>query len=164
MKGTDTPAILEEAAKRGARPIAQGRALMALQAAGDLEGYEFFTAGGVMGEDVLRTRTDKVTVVYATPENTSDRDTRGACAALLEAGIDILLFTGGDGTARDVMDAVDEQVPVIGIPSGVKMHSGVFANTPHDAGILLKRVGSRICRRNAPRSWTSMRRRSGKGG
>jgi predicted polyphosphate/ATP-dependent NAD kinase len=81
-----------------------------------------------------------VTVVHTTSESTSERDTKDACAALLEAKIDLLLFAGGDGTARDIMDAVGEQVPVIGIPSGVKMHSGVFANTPRDAGVLLKRV------------------------
>lgn len=140
MKGTDSPEILAEAIRRGARPMAPDRTAKALQAAGDLEGYEFFTAGGAMGEDVLRARTDRVTVVHSPSESTSDRDTRDACAALLKAGIDLLLFAGGDGTARDIMDAVREQVPVIGIPSGVKMHSGVFANTPHDAGVLLRRA------------------------
>jgi predicted polyphosphate/ATP-dependent NAD kinase len=140
LKGTDSPAVLAEAIRRGARPMAPERAAMALQGAGDLAPYEFFTAGGAMGEDVLRARTNKVTVIYAPSESTSDQDTRDACAALLKVGIDLLLFAGGDGTARDVMDAVGEQVPVIGIPSGVKMHSGVFANTPRDAGILLDRV------------------------
>jgi predicted polyphosphate/ATP-dependent NAD kinase len=140
LKGTDSPAVLAEAIRRGARPMAPERAAQALQGAGDLEPYEFFTAGGAMGEDVLKARTNKVTVVHAPSESTSDQDTRDACAALLKARIDLLLFAGGDGTARDVMDAVGEQVPVIGIPSGVKMHSGVFANTPRDAGILLKRV------------------------
>jgi predicted polyphosphate/ATP-dependent NAD kinase len=140
LKGTDTPAILAEAIKRGARPMAPDRTAMALRGAGHLEPYDFFTAGGAMGEEVLRARTTKVTVVHSPSETSSDRDTRDACAALLKAGIDLLLFAGGDGTARDIMDVVGEQVPVIGIPSGVKMHSGVFANTPHDAGVLLKRV------------------------
>jgi len=140
LKGTDTPEVLEEAVRRGARPIAQGRTEEMLRAAGDLEGYDFFTAGGAMGENVLRSHTPRVTVVYTPGEVTAEEDTKAACSAVLEAGVDLLLFTGGDGTARDVMDVVDETVPVIGIPSGVKMHSGVFANTPGDAGVLLRRT------------------------
>lgn len=140
LKGTDGEAILQEAIRRGARPLAEMRTDDALRAAEDLMGYEFFTAGGPMGEDVLRRRTDRVTVVYYPGEPTADQDTRAACSAVLDAGAEILLFTGGDGTARDVMDAIGEKVPVIGIPSGVKMHSGVFANTPRDAGRLLRRT------------------------
>ncbi|MDW5563687.1 MAG: ATP-NAD kinase family protein [Methanomassiliicoccus sp.] len=140
LKGTDTPEVLEEAIRRGARPIAQDRTDEALRAAGDLFAYDFITAGGLMGEDVLRRHTTSVTVVCSPSGITTDKDTGSACEAILEAGVDLLLFTGGDGTARDVMDVVDERVPAIGIPSGVKMHSGVFANTPHDAGVLLRRT------------------------
>lgn len=140
LKGTDTREILEMAMMRGAHPIAQRRTEEALRAVGDLEGYDFFTAGGVMGEDVLRRHTSRVTVVYTPGDPTGEKDTREACMAILEAGVSLLLFTGGDGTARDIMDVVGETVPVIGIPSGVKMHSGVFANTPHDAGVLLRRT------------------------
>jgi predicted polyphosphate/ATP-dependent NAD kinase len=140
LKGTDTDDVLQEAIKRGARPLAQERTLMALRAAGDLKGYEFFTAGGSMGEDVLRQCDARMTVVHRPPTRTTDKDTTESCSALLQAGIELLMFAGGDGTARDVMDVVGEKVPVIGIPSGVKMHSGVFANTPRDAGVLLRRV------------------------
>lgn len=140
LKGTDTPEILEEAVRRGAHPLAQDRTEEALRAAGELEGYDFLTAGGQMGEDMLRRHTSRVTLVYAPGEVTTEKDTGAACAAMLRAGVDLLLFTGGDGTARDVMDVVGENVPVIGIPSGVKMHSGVFANTPRDAGVLLRRT------------------------
>ncbi len=140
LKGTDTAEILEEAMRRGARPIAQRRTEEALRAAGDLEGYEFFTAGGTMGEDVLRRHTPRVTVVYTPGDPTGEKDTREACTAILKAGVDVLMFTGGDGTARDIMDVIGEAAPVIGIPSGVKMQSGVFANTPQDAGALLRRT------------------------
>lgn len=140
LKGTDSPATLAEARRRGAEPLSQERTAAALRAAGDLDGYEFLTAGGAMGDDVMRELGVDPTVVYRPGEETYDADTREACRALLAAGIDLLVFTGGDGTARDVMDAVDEAVPVIGIPSGVKMQSGVFANTPRDAGTLLKRT------------------------
>ncbi len=140
LKGTDTLEVLREAVRRGARPLAQERTEEALRAASDLHGYDFFTAGGTMGEDVLRRHTSRVTVTYRPAATTSDDDTRAACSAILDAGVDLLMFTGGDGTARDVMDVVDESVPVIGIPSGVKMQSAVFANTPRDAGALLRRT------------------------
>ncbi len=140
LKGTDTPEILMEAIKRGARPLAQERTEEALRAAGDIRGFDFFTAGGEMGESVLRRHTSRVTVTYRPAETTTGEDTRTACSSMLDAGVDLLVFTGGDGTARDVMSVVDESVPVIGIPSGVKMQSAVFANTPHDAGVLLRRT------------------------
>jgi len=93
-----------------------------------------------MGEDVLKQLVDRMVLVYTPSARTDDGDTRKAAAALLDEGIDVLLFAGGDGTARDILDAVGEKVPVIGIPSGVKMHSAVFANTPRDAGLVLRRM------------------------
>ncbi len=139
LKGTDTAEILEEAVERGAVPQAGGRAVEALKAIGPLHGYDFITAKGRMGELVLRDFDAQYEIAYVPGNPTGPEDTKAACRAFLERGAEVLLFAGGDGTARDIMDAVDERIPVIGIPSGVKMHSGVFATTPHNAGILLKR-------------------------
>lgn len=140
LKGTDSEAVLTEAVHRGAKPIAERRASEALRAAGDLKGYQFFTAGGPMGGDLLSRYDVSMTVVHAPADSTTEEDTKRTAKALVDAGVDVIVFVGGDGTARDIHDAVGEGVPVIGVPSGVKMHSGVFANTPRDAGVLLRRM------------------------
>jgi predicted polyphosphate/ATP-dependent NAD kinase len=68
---------------------------------------------------------------------TTRHDTIAAARQLVAMGIDALLFAGGDGTATDLAEAIGEAVPVIGVPSGVKMHSQVFARSPESAGRLL---------------------------
>lgn len=98
----------------------------------------FSTWGGAMGEDALTEMAAPVTVLgQPGPGLSSATDTREAVAKLRDAGIDILVFAGGDGTARDIYDVVGESLPVLGVPAGVKMHSGVFAVSPEAAGELL---------------------------
>jgi predicted polyphosphate/ATP-dependent NAD kinase len=70
-------------------------------------------------------------------EETGPGDTRRACEAFMKAGADLIVFCGGDGTARDVLDAVGDRVPVLGVPAGVKMFSGVFAVSPEAAAEVL---------------------------
>jgi predicted polyphosphate/ATP-dependent NAD kinase len=78
-------------------------------------------------------------VVWETSGDSVPEDTRQACRRFLERNADLIVFCGGDGTARDVLDAVGDKAPVIGVPSGVKMHSAVFANTPEEAGDAIAR-------------------------
>lgn len=74
-----------------------------------------------------------VEIVHTPSTPSTAEDTKTAAAACVRGKAELLLFCGGDGTARDVAETVAEAIPVLGIPSGVKMHSGVFAVDPRAA-------------------------------
>jgi len=136
LKGTDGDAY-RVAMSKGAVPVALGRAVRALSR---LDGdVGILTASGEMGADALNVLGLTHEVVWETSEESAPEDTRQACSRFLERRTDLIVFCGGDGTARDVLDSVGDQVPVIGVPSGVKMHSAVFANTPEEAGDAIAR-------------------------
>lgn len=132
LKGTD--GLVAEARERGAEPVAERRALRGAEGhGGTFRGTVFLTCAGSMGEDVLEAAGLEHEVVYEPGEGTSAEDTRRACELFLERGVDLVLFCGGDGTARDIFSVVDREVPMLGIPAGVKMQSGVFATSPEAA-------------------------------
>jgi predicted polyphosphate/ATP-dependent NAD kinase len=92
-----------------------------------------------MGEDVLRAAgISNFELLYQAPHVTSSNDTRNACMMFEEHGAGLILFCGGDGTARDVYDTVLDRVPVLGIPAGVKIYSAVFAVTPEAAAEIVR--------------------------
>jgi len=136
LKGTD--GVAREAVKRGAEPIANARALEALRELKSLlagaphpPAIAWLTASGAMGYDALRTAGFlTIEVVYDAAAESCTRDTCAAVERFLAAGADIVLFCGGDGTARDICSLTGEATPILGIPSGVKMYSGVFGITP----------------------------------
>ena len=59
-----------------------------------------------------------------------------AAELMMQNQVDLLLFAGGDGTARDICSVIGTQVPALGIPAGVKIQSAVFATHPRTAGEL----------------------------
>ncbi|MEM0449500.1 MAG: ATP-NAD kinase family protein [Methanomassiliicoccales archaeon] len=139
LKGTDGYSIVIEARRRGAIPKAEERMSQTLKNIGFLEGISFLTASGGMGGDLLSRLSLPHDIIHIVSSETSALDTKIACKIFLEKNVRLILFAGGDGTARDILDAVGETIPVIGVPSGVKMHSAVFANTPKDAANLFRK-------------------------
>ena len=96
------------------------------------------TSKGRMGTEWLPDgQIGSISTVHSSSGKTSATDTQEAVNALLESGIDLLVYAGGDGTTRDVVSTLDSagspEMPVIGVPTGVKMHSGCFAASPKAA-------------------------------
>jgi predicted polyphosphate/ATP-dependent NAD kinase len=138
LKGTDGERALRVARERGAVPIAPQRAERALRrlAAGGPP-LRVLAAPGTMGAELAATAGLEVETTAPAVEpgrDTRPADTRNAVAEMSERGVDLLLFAGGDGTARDIVDTIGADLPLVGVPTGVKMHSGVFAATPDAAG------------------------------
>jgi predicted polyphosphate/ATP-dependent NAD kinase len=135
LKGTDGEEALARARALGATPVAADRADRALARLGSHRpALTLVTAPGEMGADVAAGHAFTTEVLPGRGRDTTAADTRAAACALADRGVDLILFAGGDGTTRDVHDGVGDRVPVLGIPTGVKMHSGVFATTPESAG------------------------------
>lgn len=138
LKGTDGAEILARARELGAEPVAPDKAVETLRAVKrtDLE-LDILTYPAEMGEDEAREAGFKPEVIGGiTPGETTADDTKRAARDFLKRKVQLILFAGGDGTARDLIDAVGTKVPILGIPTGVKMFSAVFANTPEAAGRL----------------------------
>jgi predicted polyphosphate/ATP-dependent NAD kinase len=151
LKGTD--GVEAEAERRGAERVANARALEMLVAfkrllADELHPpvIEWLAVAGDMGGDVLRDAGfAAIEIVPRRPGVSSADDTKAAVERFAAAGVDLVLFCGGDGTARDVCNVTGETTPILGIPSGVKMYSGVFGVTPaRTAEILLRYLRQEI--------------------
>ena len=139
LKGTDGRKVIRQARTLGAVPRAPARATAALEELVRLGAeFELLTCAGAMGEASALACHLTPTVVYrpASIETTAE-DTRRAAREMRKLAVDLILFAGGDGTARDVHEAVGGDVPALGIPAGVKIHSAVFAVSPRAAGDLL---------------------------
>ncbi len=137
LKGTD--GVVERARELGAVPVAAERAERALarlerELARTEHELSLVVAWGEMGADLAGSHRFELDVLAGPSGPTSAADTRAAAAELVRRGVDLLLFAGGDGTTRDINDVVGDRLPILGIPTGVKMHSAVFGTTPEHAG------------------------------
>lgn len=140
LKGSDGSEVLRMARKLGATPEATQKAIQALQAVAKMkEPLQLVTYPHAMGEDACRAA-GLVPQVHGSIQmgRTTPKDTERAAKQLLEKKIDLLLFAGGDGTARNICRAVGGQLISLGIPAGVKIHSAVYAVTPREAGEVAK--------------------------
>jgi predicted polyphosphate/ATP-dependent NAD kinase len=139
LKGSDGSDVQALARERGGAPRGVERALRALQAAGSsARRVRWLTWGGQMGAEVLAAADLRGTVLGQPRHPSTAADTRVAALAMVAEGADLIVFGGGDGTACDLLEVLGQDVPVLGVPAGVKMHSGVFATTPQAAGEILR--------------------------
>jgi predicted polyphosphate/ATP-dependent NAD kinase len=144
LKGTDD--VYEEALRRGAERGAARRALATLRLIDDIP-LSFLTCGGDMGEEaLLEGGIADFQVVYRYRGSSSAQDTRDACREFLSRGVSLILFCGGDGTARDIFSVVGNQVPTLGIPAGVKMYSAVFGVNPSACAEIIRSLDSAVLR------------------
>ena len=135
LKGTDGK--VAEARARGAEPRAPDRARRSLAALREhAPDAELLAWGDPMGESLARDAGfDPEVLGGPEDEETGVADTEAAVEAFLAADVDLVLFVGGDGTAADVAEALEPtDVPMLGVPAGVKVYSSVFAVSPEDAG------------------------------
>ena len=145
LKGTD--GLAAEAIRLGAEPIANARALEALRVLKRLlDGTPgppligWLTASGDMGSDALQAADfAAIEVAHAVSARPSADDTRAVVHKFLRTGVELVLFCGGDGTACDICSITGQATPVLGIPCGVKMYSGVFGVTPAKTAEILAR-------------------------
>jgi len=142
LKGSDNIDI-DEVLSQGGQCLSSPRVAVTLAKLGEKASkVRWLTAPSKMGEDLLKQHGFAVTVVgEIEAQHTTAKDTERLVTQLIDAGIDLLLFAGGDGTARNVVNACqssrNEALLVLGIPAGVKMHSGVYAVSPQAAAEVL---------------------------
>jgi predicted polyphosphate/ATP-dependent NAD kinase len=138
LKGTDGTEVAAKARRMGASPESPLRAEQALKVVLPLKDeVDVLSYPGEMGEDVARKVGFQPRVIGSIRAgHTTPEDTQRAARKMLASGVDLLLFAGGDGTARDIYRAVGSKLTVLGVPTGVKMHSAVFAITPRVAGVV----------------------------
>lgn len=126
LKGTDGD-MYKRALELGAEPVTPQRTGDFLAHIERQDAINLLVAPGKMGERYVEDFDAPFTVVGEVGQETSARDTKRMAETMVERGVELLIFVGGDGTARDIYDAIGSDVPVVGVPAGVKVYSSVFA-------------------------------------
>ncbi len=149
LKGSDGEEIVRRALGLGAKPVAPQRAKEFLQELSRLErNIQIVCYPDGMGEGEVKDSGFNFKIIGSVKQPTTAEDTKKAVKDCIKEGVEVIVFVGGDGTARDVLDAVEEGVPVIGVPSGVKLYSAVFASTAKGAAKLVSEyLGRRVAMR-----------------
>jgi len=149
LKGTD--GVFDKAIELGAKPIASQKAESMIKDFisnySNLDSIKWYTCKGEMGQNALNNSgISKIEIIYEQQdENTTSEDTKRVCKKFLELKVDLILFCGGDGTARDIFKIVGKKIPILGIPSGVKMHSGIFGiNTSATAKMFFEFINNNL--------------------
>lgn len=147
LKGSDGAPIQKEALARGAQSVAQHRAeqMLRILVEASPRPLQVVTASDVMGENATHAVNIDAQVVHILDASndfpsSTQHDTRKTVEIFDSLDVDVIVFVGGDGTARDVhaaLESVSSARPVLGVPAGVKMHSGVFARSAPEAAALL---------------------------
>jgi predicted polyphosphate/ATP-dependent NAD kinase len=139
LKGSDGQLTVEKALELGATPESSRRAIEALQGLTPLKDQiQLYTYPAEMGEaEALTCGFTPIVLGEIDRGHTTAADTKKAAREMRMAGIDLILFVGGDGTARDIFEAIGDQYPALGIPAGVKIHSSVYAINPKRAAELI---------------------------
>ncbi len=142
LKGSDGESVVAQALASGAVKRAPLRVVQTLKA---LQPYKeqirILTWGGEMGEYEARAAGFEPEVLGCPQTQPSTaRDTQNAALSLAQAGVDLCLFAGGDGTARNLCDVLPDNTLVLGIPAGVKIHSGVYAVNAQGAAHIIKKL------------------------
>jgi predicted polyphosphate/ATP-dependent NAD kinase len=142
LKGSDGAQIREKALAMGAEKKANEKMAKALSILEALNGqFSVFTAAGEMGESVCASLGIPCEVIYRpSSQQTEGEDSENAARAMCEANVDLLLFAGGDGTARNICSVVGDSIPVLGVPAGCKIHSGVYCVSPAAAGQVVSQM------------------------
>ncbi|MFX1344089.1 MAG: ATP-NAD kinase family protein [Promethearchaeota archaeon] len=136
LKGTDGDIYLK-ALKMGAKPITPIRIIEVLSQIKLKEMIFLLVAPGKMGEDVIIGMGIKYEIIGKIGEITTAEDTKRLAKQMLQEDIDLLIFCGGDGTARDIYDAIGLEKPVVAVPGGVKMYSSIFCYNPRAAAQII---------------------------
>jgi len=142
LKGSDGKDIREQALAKGAEKKANEKMAKALSVLEAMSGqFTVLTAAGEMGEEVCKSMGIDYNVVYSPAQlQTEGEDSERAARAMVEENVDLLLFAGGDGTARNICSVVGSAVPVLGVPAGCKIHSGVYCVSPSAAGQVVSQM------------------------